>query len=120
MSLGHTSSVFPMDLKQHGLKVGEYVPGHIVDQYLHELAEHFGLYQHILLRTNVVSAILLQDGGWQVIFNSFFISESAQPSVHDDFADKMALATGLTSEPQDKWKSLFDSIVLQYLQTLNL
>ncbi|RJE25884.1 Flavin-binding monooxygenase-like protein [Aspergillus sclerotialis] len=91
-------SDFPMDPEQHGLKVGEHIPGHTVHQYLHEFAEHFGLYEHILLRTKVVSATLLQDGSWQVTLNSLPISESAQPSVHNVFAEKIVLATGLTSE----------------------
>lgn len=108
-------SDFPMVPKEYGLEPGQHIPGKVVNSYLSDFCDAFGLTSRIRFGTKVDSATLLPDEEWQVGFTT-----TAKPAagecemVNGDLpatagtqekwtgtliASKLVLATGLTSEP---------------------
>lgn len=90
-------SDFPLEPKAYQLQPGQHIPGTAVHQYLRAFAIHFDISPLIRFHTKVKRARLLQDGTWLVTYNS-----TNKLSVTRDkhmLARKIAVATGLTSEP---------------------
>ncbi|KAK3988494.1 hypothetical protein QBC44DRAFT_268679 [Cladorrhinum sp. PSN332] len=88
---------FPMDTETFGVKPGDHIPGHVMHRYLSKYAERFGIIDKIRYRTKVVVAEH-QDGtdserGWNLT-----ISVENGVSEERIFAQKLIVATGLTSE----------------------
>ncbi|KAL5359377.1 hypothetical protein BJX96DRAFT_183728 [Aspergillus floccosus] len=92
-------SDFPMVPERYGLQTGDHIPGAVVHQYFCDFAEHFGLYSRLLLRTRVDSAISLDNGSWSISLTTESESDQACPTMRSIVADKLVLATGLTSDP---------------------
>ncbi|KAI1336500.1 hypothetical protein F5Y15DRAFT_200786 [Xylariaceae sp. FL0016] len=94
-------SDFAMDLSTYGLKPGQHIPGSVVHQYLVDFAEHYDLTSRIRLRTRVNDATLEEDGKWLVTYTTETSPNQAEKQqLSSQFlADKLVLATGLTSEP---------------------
>ncbi|KAK9358812.1 hypothetical protein V1504DRAFT_396116 [Lipomyces starkeyi] len=85
-------SDFPMDEATFGVKPGQHIPGHVVHDYLHKYADKFGLYQRIRFESKVETLERQESGGWVV----GFIQGGSRKLL---LADKVIVATGLTSEP---------------------
>lgn len=92
-------SDFPMVLEQYGLQTGDHIPGSVVHQYFCDFAEHFRLHSRLLLRTRVDSASSLDSGSWSISLTTESQSDPARPTTRSIVADKLVLATGLTSDP---------------------
>ncbi|KAJ4415446.1 hypothetical protein N0V82_007317 [Gnomoniopsis sp. IMI 355080] len=90
-------SDFPLEPKVYGLQPGQHIPGTVVYHYLRDFAVHFNISPLIRFHTTVKRARLLQDGTWLVTYNSTETLSVAQEK--DLIARKIAIATGLTSEP---------------------
>ena len=98
-SIGYSD--FPMDEKTFGVKSGEFVPGTVIHKYLQAYAEKFGVYERIRFHSWVSSVERDQKGvGWIVNY-----SEGADARTGSNgnsksiLAQKLVVATGLTSEP---------------------
>ncbi|KAJ9149112.1 FAD/NAD(P)-binding domain-containing protein [Pleurostoma richardsiae] len=83
---------FPMDSETFGVKPGEHIPGHVVHRYLNAYAEKFGIKDSVLCGYDVLSAEHQGKGGWVLTVQS----DGEQKKM---FADRLVVATGLTSEP---------------------
>ena len=108
-------SDFPMDEATFGVKTGEFIPGHVVHEYLKKYAQHFGVYDRIRFERKVESAERKPDGdhGWILTVSSATdiegIGSKTSSKIH---TRKLIIATGLTSEPfipQLKGESDFDA-----------
>lgn len=102
-------SDFTLVPEKYGLGTAGHIPGHVVHQYLSDVAEHFGITPLIRLSTRVEAAVLQDDGTWLVSYSSTTTTTTDTSSSGDDcsqqrdhgqlVAAKVAVATGLTSEP---------------------
>ncbi len=95
-------SDFPLDRERYGLKEGQHIPGAVVHRYLCDFVAHYDL--PVRLRTDVVSATLLDTGKWQMSYRVVYLEDGGSESKFEDpesqlITDKLVLATGLTSEP---------------------
>lgn len=90
-------SDFPLDLRRYGLQPGQHIPGRVVHQYLTDFALHFDISPLIWFQTKVEEAKLLEDGTWFVKYSS---DSPKTTQVGHIIARKIAVATGLTSDPQ--------------------
>lgn len=84
-------SDFPMDAS-YGVKPGQHIPGTVLHRYLKDYAAHFGLLERIRFKSNLETAERKQGGGWLLT-----VSSAGQSS--EVLAEKLIVATGLTSEP---------------------
>lgn len=93
-------SDFPLVPAKYGIPDTGHIPGPVVHRYLSDFAEHFGIAPLVRFSTTVHAAQLQQDGTWLV---SYHHQGASTGTGHDHrgqlMADKMAVATGLTSEP---------------------
>lgn len=85
---------FPLDKAAYGLRTGDYIPGRIVNAYLHAYAARFGIAPLVRLRTKVLAAEHLSEGGW--ILTVAGPDDAPETKV---LARRLVVATGLTSEP---------------------
>ncbi|EAU33153.1 predicted protein [Aspergillus terreus NIH2624] len=85
--------------ERYGLQAGDHIPGSVVHQYFCDFAEHFRLHSRLLLRTRVDSASSLDNGSWSISLTTESQSDPARPTTRSIVADKLVLATGLTSDP---------------------
>ncbi|KAL2819977.1 hypothetical protein BJX63DRAFT_333750 [Aspergillus granulosus] len=90
-------SDFPMD-DSFGVKIGEHIPGHVVQRYLQRYCEEFKLESAIRLgaRVTVVEHVEPEPGEfpWKI---TYVLSESGTERTVQ--TRKLILATGLTSQP---------------------
>lgn len=111
-------SDYPLSLEEYGLRPGQHIPGHIVHRYLRDFANHFSISPLIRFHTKVRAANLQDDGTWLVDYSK---EGSTGASGGQIVARRIAVATGLTSEPhvpvfsgQDKFKgNIFHSRALK-------
>ncbi len=88
-------SNFPMVAGKYGVDGRGHIPGHVVHAYLCDVAEHFGITPCLRLGTKVVSAVLNDQGVWEVRVES-----ANDPGIIDHvLARRLVVATGLTSKP---------------------
>ncbi len=95
-------SDFALQPTKYGVEEGRHIPGAAVHQYLCDFAAHYAI--PLRLGTEVTTATLLDSGQWQVGYKTSPNSNGACPphrSLQESqlLADKLVLATGLTSEP---------------------
>lgn len=83
---------FPMTEARYGLKPNSHIPGTVLHRYLTDFAKEFKIYDKIQFQTKVDVVEPLQDGAWKVTVTS----PEGQRVVK---AEKLVLATGLTSTP---------------------
>ena len=91
-------SDFPMSEERFGVKPGQYIPGPVVHEYLCQYAEKFGLLPVIRLQCKVQTAEMKETGRWELATLSGGVNDTP-PSEGCIVADRLILATGLTSEP---------------------
>lgn len=95
-------SDFPLGLEDYGMRPGQHIPGHTVHRYLSDFADHFDISPRIRFRTKVTAASLQGDGTWLVDYSATRPGGAHRPSGVEAgrlVARKIAVATGLTSEP---------------------
>lgn len=87
---------FPMDTKTFGVSQGEHIPGTVVHEYLTKYAQHFDIAGTIRCNCRVVSVERKghDSGGWVLTVN-----DGPDGTLKKLLANKLVLATGLTSEP---------------------
>ncbi|KAH6675840.1 hypothetical protein B0J14DRAFT_616538 [Halenospora varia] len=88
-------SDFPMDYETFGVESGKHVPGTVYHDYLTAYAKKFGVYERVRFGCNVVSAELVGDKSWEVVYSDLSKKEEVKVK-----ASKMVLATGTTSKPK--------------------
>ncbi|KAI0435131.1 FAD/NAD(P)-binding domain-containing protein [Xylaria sp. FL1042] len=88
-------SDFPMDLERYGLAPGQHIPGSVVHQYFTDFARHFGLDKRFRPQTRVETALLREDGTWEIEYGRVC---KDGPRAGKLTCDKLVIATGLTSE----------------------
>jgi hypothetical protein len=84
-------SDFPMKEATFGVKPGQHIPGHVIQQYLEAYSHHFGFADCIRLDHRVESARHNSDGTWQLS-----VSHGTDTITID--AKKLIVATGITSQ----------------------
>lgn len=85
----------PMKPELYGEIPGGHIPGTVVHSYFAEAATRYKIDVHIRYDTNVDSATLQSDGRWKVQMSSTGLPKSECIAM----ADKLVVATGVTSEP---------------------
>ncbi|KAI0456169.1 FAD/NAD(P)-binding domain-containing protein [Xylaria acuta] len=88
-------SDFPMNLERYGLDPGQHIPGTVVHNYFTDFAIHFGLDKLLRQQTRVETALLREDGSWELDYRCLYENE---PQTRKLSCDKLVVATGLTSE----------------------
>ncbi len=83
---------FPMDEKTFDVKPGQFIPGHVIHDYLTQFARKSGVYELIRFGTKVNTVVRLEKGGWLLRLTT----RKGQGSC---IAEKLVVATGVTSEP---------------------
>ncbi|OAG39849.1 hypothetical protein AYO21_05915 [Fonsecaea monophora] len=86
---------FPMTPERFGVKPGQHIPGAVVHEYLCQFAEQFRLVPCLRLQTKVESAELQETGQWLLRVRGQAEDDEAKCLE----ADRLVVATGLTSEP---------------------
>lgn len=89
-------SDLPMVPERYGATSGGHIPGRVVHEYFCDAAAHFGIDSCVQLGTMVESATLREDGRWTIKLQSVEHGPNPTSAV---VADKLVVATGLTSEP---------------------
>ncbi|KAJ5542762.1 hypothetical protein N7535_005186 [Penicillium sp. DV-2018c] len=84
-------SDFPMEEARFGVKPGQHIPGHVVQQYMEAYAEHFGFTNRVRLNHHVESATHNLDGTWE-------LSVSHGDNSTTIATKKLIVATGITSQ----------------------
>ncbi|OJJ08216.1 hypothetical protein ASPVEDRAFT_47395 [Aspergillus versicolor CBS 583.65] len=88
-------SDFPMVAEKYEVDGTGHIPGHVVHEYLCDVADHFGITPCLRLGTRVTSAELNDKGVWEVRVES-----TNEPGIIDSIlATRLVVATGLTSKP---------------------
>lgn len=87
---------FPMTPGRFDVQHMKHVPGAAVHEYLEAYAQEFGFVKYVRLRTKVVAAEHLANGGWVLQVRD---SGDEATRLINIFARRLVLATGLTSEP---------------------
>ncbi|KAI1311002.1 FAD/NAD(P)-binding domain-containing protein [Xylaria venustula] len=88
-------SDFPMELDRYRLTPGQHIPGSVVHQYFEDFASHFGLDKRFRLQSRVETALLREDGTWELSYQHICEDVSQARKLT---CDKLIIATGLTSE----------------------
>ncbi|KAL4740766.1 hypothetical protein BDV11DRAFT_184854 [Aspergillus similis] len=104
-------SDFPMD-DSYGVKDGEHIPGHVLQRYLQDYAEHFGVMDSVRLncRVSVVehsegpAGAGESDGDGDVKWTVTYVDSSGEQEGRQGVtvtvrARRLILATGVTSQP---------------------
>ncbi|KAJ5621147.1 hypothetical protein N7510_005131 [Penicillium lagena] len=87
---------FPMVPERYGVKAHGHIPGEVVHAYFCDVVVHYGIDSYLRLETRVQSATLGADGRWSMRVESIKESQQRADTL---VAAKIAIATGLTSEP---------------------
>jgi hypothetical protein len=104
-------SDFPLVPEKYGIAPGQHIPGRVVQAYLSDMCQAYGLTSRIRFRTKVESATLLSNAQWEIGYTTE--SQTDKEASCDRastqqagtktrgklIASKLVLATGLTSEP---------------------
>ncbi len=90
-------SDFPMTAERYGATPGAHIPGRVVHNYLCDVAAHYGIDAMFQPGTNVETATHGEDGQWQIKLHKEGQDGQTTSVI---IADKIVIATGLTSEPQ--------------------
>lgn len=77
---------------------GLHIPGTVVHDYLTQVADHFNLTARTRLETRIESAELKENGEWLLKVSSA-AAKGSNPTTYNIVAEKLVIATGLTSEP---------------------
>lgn len=85
-----------MTTKRFGVRPKEHVPGAVLHEYMEAYAQEFGINKCVRLRTKVVSAEHLTEGGWVLEVRDSGDEAARLVKVS---TQRLILATGLTSEP---------------------
>ncbi|KAI0971731.1 FAD/NAD(P)-binding domain-containing protein [Xylaria arbuscula] len=88
-------SDFPMELERYGLAPGQHIPGGVVHQYFEDFASYFGLDKRFRPQSRVETALLREDGTWELSYQQICEGVSQARKLT---CDKLVIATGLTSE----------------------
>lgn len=83
---------FPMDEKTFGVKPGQFIPGHVIHDYLTAFADKFLITDKTRFETKVEAAEKQEGEGWLL-----YLSGKAGESTL--LTEKLVLATGNTSDP---------------------
>lgn len=78
--------------ESYGVKPGQHIPGHVLHTYLKNYAAKFDLVERIRFQTKVETVERREGEGWLLT-----VSSSGQQG--QVLAEKLIIATGLTSEP---------------------
>lgn len=91
-------SDFPMIPARYGFKDGQHIPGMAVHRYLCDAVEHFDISRYLRFEIKVDSASRNDDRSWMI---TYFPLAPGSSSVNPQrvIAEKLVVATGLTSEP---------------------
>ncbi|KAI0171491.1 hypothetical protein BJ166DRAFT_562786 [Pestalotiopsis sp. NC0098] len=89
---------FPMDTDTFGVKPGQHIPGKVCHDYLTKYADKFNIIDCIRYNTKVEVAEHLRDGGWILTLRT---TDGSTGAITEEkiWAEKLVVATGLTSEP---------------------
>ena len=90
-------SDFPMIPHHYGLEKGQHIPGIAVHKYLNEAAEYFDIARFLRLSTKVVSAARNTGDSWAISYKR--LQDSEDTELQQMTANKLVVATSLTSEP---------------------
>ncbi|KAJ4396776.1 hypothetical protein N0V93_000998 [Gnomoniopsis smithogilvyi] len=88
---------FPMSTEDFGVKPKEHIPGRVVHEYLKKVTEAFNIADKIRYSTRVISAEHKDSGGWVV--TAVKVEDGVSGIETRYFANKLVVASGLTSEP---------------------
>lgn len=89
-------SDYPLIPEKYGLRPGQHIPGHVVHMYLSDFAEHYSIGPRVRFRTKVKAANLQENETWLVDYSTEHFAGAQGGRI---VARKIAVATGLTSEP---------------------
>lgn len=89
-------SDFPMVPEKYSAAPGAHIPGHVVHEYLNDVAAHYGFHTRCRLGTHVESASMRTDGAWSIGLRELKCDKASTYCV---VAKKLVIAAGLTSEP---------------------
>lgn len=106
-------SDFPMVPERYNLQIGQHIPGTAVHQYLTEAVEYFDISKFLQFETKVDAATRNDDRSWTIAYFARGDSERSEPQYI--IANKLVVATGLTSEPfipYIKGQELFEGPIL--------
>jgi cation diffusion facilitator CzcD-associated flavoprotein CzcO len=99
-------SDFPITEERFGVKPGQHIPGQVIYQYLQEYTDEFDLLPIIRLQCKVQTAEMKETGQWDLTTLSSAVNHTTPKEGHI-LADKLILATGLTSEPfMPDWRAV--------------
>jgi cation diffusion facilitator CzcD-associated flavoprotein CzcO len=110
-------SDFPMVPERYNLQRGQHIPGFVVHQYLSDAAEYFDISRFLQFETKVEAAERNDDRSWTITY--FTKADNDDPKPEQIIANKLIVATGLTSEPfipYIKGKELFEGPILHSRQ----
>ena len=111
-------SDFPLEPAKYNVRNGQHIPGLAVHRYLSDAADKFGISGFLQLATKVELASRNEDRSWTITYYPL----DAAGSINDPqqiIANKLVIATGLTSEPfipQFKDKEQFQGLILHSRQ----
>ncbi|MCJ1353720.1 MAG: hypothetical protein MMC33_003707 [Icmadophila ericetorum] len=91
-------SDFPMDEKTFGVKSRQHIPGPVVHEYLLAYAKKFDILRRIRFNYRA-ETIEKKDAGWLITCKDLRELVAPVENVKPLFAQKLVIATGLTSEP---------------------
>ncbi|CAO2653061.1 Nn.00g024720.m01.CDS01 [Neocucurbitaria sp. VM-36] len=83
---------FPMDLKNYGLQPFNHIPAAVLHKYLTDYARHFGVFNNIQFHTKVDLVENQENSSWRLTITS-------PQGLRSVMAEKLIVATGLTSTP---------------------
>jgi hypothetical protein len=90
---GYEFSDFPMQGQtRYGLQHDQHIPGTVMNQYMRDFANHFGLSDRVRLRCKAHTVKRLDDGTWLVKYST----QGGETQAH---TRKLVIATGLTNAP---------------------
>jgi cation diffusion facilitator CzcD-associated flavoprotein CzcO len=93
MEGGYEFGDFPMrGESRYGLKPDQFIPGTIMNQYMMDYADHFGLTERTRLKSRAHHVERLNEGTWRITSNE-------QGTDHTFHTYKLVFATGLTNRP---------------------
>ena len=84
--------------EEYGIKVGEHIPGTVIQQYMERFVDWAGLREHLRLRTRVLGAEETEGSkGWVV--KCVETGEDGAQNNYEVHCEKLVVATGLTCVP---------------------
>jgi len=92
-------SDYPLNLQKYDLKPGQHIPGTVVHDYLSTFVDEYDLNHCIRFETKVDAATLQDDGEWLIDYTVDSKTKLQKSRTGQLVANKLVVATGLTSEP---------------------